>query len=88
MPARPGDRRVQRIFLTERGRVLKQRTTSLEEEVIPIVCYLIQTGDGANILIDSGLPWGAQPPTGIAGARDGQNCAGAACTAWPGPRRY
>ncbi len=29
----PGDRRVQRIFLTERGRVLKQRTTSLEEEV-------------------------------------------------------
>jgi DNA-binding MarR family transcriptional regulator len=29
----PCDRRVQRIFLTERGRVLKQRTTSLEEEV-------------------------------------------------------
>src|SRR3954464_883289 len=23
---------------------------------IPIVCYLVQTGDGQNILIDSGLP--------------------------------
>src|SRR4026208_1703148 len=23
---------------------------------IPIVCYLVQTGDGKNILIDSGLP--------------------------------
>jgi DNA-binding MarR family transcriptional regulator len=29
----PGDRRVQRIFLTERGRALKQITPSLEEEV-------------------------------------------------------
>lgn len=29
----PSDRRVQRIFLTERGRVLKQSTTSLEEGV-------------------------------------------------------
>ena len=29
----PSDRRVQRIFLTERGRALKQITPSLEEEV-------------------------------------------------------
>jgi DNA-binding MarR family transcriptional regulator len=29
----PGDRRVQRIFLTERGRALKHITSSLEEEV-------------------------------------------------------
>ncbi len=29
----PSDRRVQRIFLTERGRALKQRTTALEEVV-------------------------------------------------------
>jgi DNA-binding MarR family transcriptional regulator len=29
----PSDRRVQRIFLTERGRALKQVTSSLEEEV-------------------------------------------------------
>lgn len=28
----------------------------------PIVCYLVQTGDGKNILIDSGLPKGFQPP--------------------------
>ncbi|MBO0779268.1 MAG: N-acyl homoserine lactonase family protein [Ktedonobacteraceae bacterium] len=28
----------------------------------PVVCYLVQTGDGKNILIDSGLPKGFQPP--------------------------
>jgi N-acyl homoserine lactone hydrolase len=32
---------------------------------IPIVCYLVQTGDGINVLIDSGLPDGAQPPPGM-----------------------
>jgi N-acyl homoserine lactone hydrolase len=31
---------------------------------IPIVCYLVQTGDGKNILIDSGLPTHFQPPAG------------------------
>ena len=29
---------------------------SMPEYKIPIVCYLMQTGDGKNILIDSGLP--------------------------------
>ncbi len=29
---------------------------SMPEYEIPIVCYLVQTGDGRNILIDSGLP--------------------------------
>jgi len=29
---------------------------SMPEYQIPIVCYLVQTGDGKNILIDSGLP--------------------------------
>src|ERR1700681_242258 len=29
---------------------------SVPEYQIPIVCYLVQTGDGKNILIDSGLP--------------------------------
>lgn len=29
---------------------------SMPEYQIPIVCYLVQTGDGNNILIDSGLP--------------------------------
>lgn len=31
---------------------------------IPIVCYLVQTGDGKNILIDSGLPTTFNPPAG------------------------
>ena len=28
----------------------------MPEYQIPIVCYLVQTNDGQNILIDSGLP--------------------------------
>jgi N-acyl homoserine lactone hydrolase len=39
---------VQRLYLMEVG--------SMPEYQIPIVCYLVQTGDGKNILIDSGLP--------------------------------
>jgi N-acyl homoserine lactone hydrolase len=30
----------------------------------PFVCYLVQTGDGTNVLIDSGLPINMQPPDG------------------------
>lgn len=33
--------------------------------VIPIVCYLIQTGDGVNILVDSGLAPNTPPPPGL-----------------------
>ena len=29
---------------------------SMPEYQIPIVCYLVQTGDGKNILIDNALP--------------------------------
>jgi N-acyl homoserine lactone hydrolase len=32
----------------------------------PVPCYLIQTGDGKNILIDSGLPLNMQPPPDMA----------------------
>ena len=39
---------VKRLYLLEVG--------SMPEYQIPIVCYLVQTGDGKNILIDSGLP--------------------------------
>jgi len=39
---------VQRLYLMQVG--------SMPEYQIPIVCYLAQTGDGRNILIDSGLP--------------------------------
>jgi N-acyl homoserine lactone hydrolase len=38
----------QRLYLMEVG--------SMPEYEIPIVCYLVQTGDGKNVLIDSGLP--------------------------------
>lgn len=39
---------VKRLYLMQVG--------SMPEYEIPIVCYLAQTGDGRNILIDSGLP--------------------------------
>ena len=39
---------VQRLYLMQVG--------SMPEYGIPIVCYLVQTNDGQNILIDSGLP--------------------------------
>ena len=39
---------VKRLYLMEVG--------SMPEYQIPIVCYLVQTDDGKNILIDSGLP--------------------------------
>jgi N-acyl homoserine lactone hydrolase len=39
---------VQRLYLMQVGH--------MPQYAIPIVCYLVQTGDGKNILIDSGLP--------------------------------
>jgi len=39
---------VKRLFLMQVG--------SMPEYEIPVVCYLVQTDDGKNILIDSGLP--------------------------------
>ena len=38
----------QRLYLMQVG--------GMPEYQIPVVCYLVQTGDGKNILIDSGLP--------------------------------
>ena len=38
----------QRLYLMQVG--------DMPQYEIPIVCYLVQTGDGKNILIDSGLP--------------------------------
>ena len=32
---------------------------------MPVPCYLVQTKNGQNILIDSGLPKGLQPPPGM-----------------------
>jgi N-acyl homoserine lactone hydrolase len=39
---------VKRLYLMQVG--------SMPQYQIPIVCYLVQTGDGKNILIDTGLP--------------------------------
>jgi N-acyl homoserine lactone hydrolase len=39
---------VKRLYLMQVG--------SMPEYQIPIVCYLVQTGDGKHILIDTGLP--------------------------------
>ncbi len=40
----------------------------------PVPCYLVQTNDGKNILIDSGLPSGdIQPPPGIPAPVIGKN---------------
>lgn len=39
---------VKRLYLMQVG--------SMPEYEIPVVCYLVQTDDGKNILIDSGLP--------------------------------
>lgn len=37
------------------------------------VCYLVQTSDGKNILIDSGLPAEYQPPPGMPATEQGKN---------------
>ncbi|HEU4325137.1 MAG TPA: N-acyl homoserine lactonase family protein [Roseiflexaceae bacterium] len=37
-------------------RLYLMQVGSMPQYDIPIVCYLVQTGDGRNILIDSGLP--------------------------------
>ena len=37
-------------------RLYLMQVGSMPRYEIPIVCYLVQTGDGRNILIDSGLP--------------------------------
>ena len=39
---------VKRLYLMQVG--------DMPEYQIPIVCYLVQTGDNKNILIDTGLP--------------------------------
>jgi len=41
---------------TAMKRLYLMQVGDMPEYQIPIVCYLVQTGDGKNILIDSGLP--------------------------------
>jgi N-acyl homoserine lactone hydrolase len=54
---------VERLYLIQVG--------SVPEYQIPIVCYLVQTGEGKNILIDSGLP--EIIPEGEAGFENGRD---------------
>lgn len=46
-------------------RLYLMQVATIPERNLPYVCYLVQIGDGTNILIDSGLPSNAQPPPGI-----------------------
>ncbi len=55
----------QRLYLLQ--------VASLPPLDMPAVCYLVQTGDGKNILIDSGLPDNIQLPPGMPGPEMGKN---------------
>jgi len=46
-------------------RLYLMQVATIPERNLPYVCYLVQSGDGTNILIDSGLPGNVQPPPGI-----------------------
>lgn len=45
-------------------RLYLMQVATLPQVNVPIVCYLVQTSDGKNILIDSGLPSHFQTPAG------------------------
>lgn len=46
-------------------RLYLMQVATLPERNLPYVCYLVQTGDGTNVLIDSGLPTNMPPPAGM-----------------------
>jgi N-acyl homoserine lactone hydrolase len=46
-------------------RLYLMQVAAIPQRNLPFVCYLVQTGDGTNILIDSGLPVEMQPPPGM-----------------------
>src|SRR6266480_3789416 len=46
-------------------RLYLMQVASIPERNLPFVCYLVQTGDGTNVLIDSGLPGELQLPPGM-----------------------
>ncbi len=57
----------QRLYLIEVA------TAAWSPAGMPIVCYLVQTSDGKNILIDSGLPENFVPPPGLPDPVYGKN---------------
>lgn len=47
-------------------RLYLMQIATLPQRNLPFVCYLVQTGNGTNVLIDSGLPGDdVQPPAGM-----------------------
>ncbi len=46
-------------------RLYLMQVAFIPERNLPFVCYLVQMSDGANVLIDSGLPENIQPPPGM-----------------------
>ena len=57
----------QRLYL------LQVATAPWSEVGMPVVCYLVQTNDGKQILIDSGLPDHFVPPPGLPEPEYGKN---------------
>jgi N-acyl homoserine lactone hydrolase len=43
-------------------RLYLMQVATLSQLNLPVPCYFIQTGDGKNMLIDSGLPANFQAP--------------------------
>src|SRR5215469_6797942 len=50
---------------TDPQRLYLMQVATIPERHLPYVCYLVQTSDGTNVLIDSGLPANGTPPPGI-----------------------
>jgi N-acyl homoserine lactone hydrolase len=54
-------------------RLYLMQVATVPQVNLPFVCYLVQTGDGTNVLIDSGLPVNVQPPRGMPMPTMGKN---------------
>ena len=61
----------QRLYLMQLARASVSRAGRMMDLVL--VCYLVKTSDGKNILIDSGLPADFQRPEGALSTRDEKN---------------
>lgn len=51
--------------MSQPQRLYLMQVADVPDRNIPIVCYLVQTDDGRNILIDTGLPDVFTPPPGL-----------------------
>ena len=50
---------------TDPQRLYLMQVAMIAERKLPYVCYLVQSSDGTNVLIDSGLPANVPPPPGM-----------------------